>query len=755
MSAADDRMRRVAWRRRRYGHPRSRAAGGVEKTITFPATPLVSRGWIALQFDPRTDYRQWVWADISDYIRWESGVTVEYGRRENSDTVDAATAQLVLDNRDGRFSRQNPLSPYYGYLQRGTPIWLAVDPGDGFHDRYFGHIVDLPKRWDRSATDSTLPITCRGPLHRMVRQQPLRSAVRTTIAASAPVYYWPMEDGADATQFASALANSDPLTFTRTPTPGAVSALDGSGAFADFDGTAALIVDSFQPVSITATAGYLAIAFTWAATKVNAKHPGWSPIAIELGTGTVSQVEFRAYGRWNGSSFDTLAIDFGSVGTRVATSGTFDPFDGEGHDILAVAEQSGANVVYELFVDGTSYGTNSVAGTLGVPSILYGPRAIDISWGGLGNTDNTGSTFGIGHVAVHDTDGQLATDDLHGAATAWVGEQAHERAARRADEDGYSFYGQGAVSAELGVQPEGNNLDVQRDLEKAEIGTVYEREFGLAFKTLAEYYNQPVSLALDIAEGHITDDLEPSDNDTRFKNRWTAKRDGGSEATVDLGGGTLPADALIYAASDTFNLHADDQLADQAGWLVHRDGFDDDYWPAIDINFAKHPELIPDWVALPYGGRTTVDNMMSQAGLSQLNLIVEGWREHWNSKQWSASLNTSPASIYTVGVLDDDTLCKLDSGSSSLTSDITSSATSISVTTTDSADLWTTDSAEWTEGSNGPLDIVVGGEVMRVTNIAGASSPQTFTVTRAVNGIEKAHTAGTEVHVLNALVLAR
>lgn len=44
-----------------------------------------------------------------------------------------------------------------------------------------------------------------------------------------------------------------------------------------------------------------------------------------------------------------------------------------------------------------------------------------------------------------------------------------------------------------------------------------------------------------------------------------------------------------------------------------------------------------------------------------------------------------------------------------------------------------------------PFDLALGGEVVRVQTISGTTSPQTATVTRAVNGVEKAHTAGTAV----------
>ncbi|MFC8442660.1 hypothetical protein ACFUJT_31435 [Streptomyces griseoincarnatus] len=52
-----------------------------------------------------------------------------------------------------------------------------------------------------------------------------------------------------------------------------------------------------------------------------------------------------------------------------------------------------------------------------------------------------------------------------------------------------------------------------------------------------------------------------------------------------------------------------------------------------------------------------------------------------------------------------------------------------------------------------PIDVQVGGEVMTVTGISG-TSPQTFTVTRAVNGISKPHAAGASVRVHQPFVFA-
>lgn len=68
---------------------------------------------------------------------------------------------------------------------------------------------------------------------------------------------------------------------------------------------------------------------------------------------------------------------------------------------------------------------------------------------------------------------------------------------------------------------------------------------------------------------------------------------------------------------------------------------------------------------------------------------------------------------------------------------------------TNSGPLWTIDPSDL------PFDIKVAGEVMRVTSITGATSPQEFTVDRSINGVIKSHVAGTSVQLANPAIFAR
>ena len=114
--------------------------------------------------------------------------------------------------------------------------------------------------------------------------------------------------------------------------------------------------------------------------------------------------------------------------------------------------------------------------------------------------------------------------------------------------------------------------------------------------------------------------------------------------------------------------------------------------------------------------------------------------------EFKVRLNCVPESPYQVGLID-DAVKRLDSNYTTLAADITSGATSFTVAISAGA-LWTTVAGDL------PFDIRVGGEVMTVGAVAGASSPQTFSsVTRSVNGVVKAHLAGAPVHVAYPFVL--
>lgn len=67
------------------------------------------------------------WTDITDYVYMRDQIRITRGQQNESTRVDPSRMQLTLNNRDGRFTPRNPLSPYYGHLALGTPIRVRAD----------------------------------------------------------------------------------------------------------------------------------------------------------------------------------------------------------------------------------------------------------------------------------------------------------------------------------------------------------------------------------------------------------------------------------------------------------------------------------------------------------------------------------------------------------------------------------------------------------------------------------------------------
>lgn len=86
---------------------------------------------MSLANDIRTRlYLDGAWRDISDHVRADAGVSYRRGRGDSDNVTPPSECSLVLDNSatkgDGAYIEQNPLSPWYGHLQRFTPAEVKL-----------------------------------------------------------------------------------------------------------------------------------------------------------------------------------------------------------------------------------------------------------------------------------------------------------------------------------------------------------------------------------------------------------------------------------------------------------------------------------------------------------------------------------------------------------------------------------------------------------------------------------------------------
>lgn len=104
--------------------------------MAFPQTPLE----VLIEL-----FVSGTWTDITPDVYTRDGIRISRGRSDYGQRTDPGTCTLTLNNRLGRYSPRNPLSPYYGLIGRNTPLRVSVLAGSVF--------LDVPE--DRSARSNT------------------------------------------------------------------------------------------------------------------------------------------------------------------------------------------------------------------------------------------------------------------------------------------------------------------------------------------------------------------------------------------------------------------------------------------------------------------------------------------------------------------------------------------------------------------------------------------------------------------------
>lgn len=92
--------------------------------MTFPATRLDVK--VELAFGATGSPIGWTWTDVSDRLEPQS-IAIRRGRPDESGSLQPASVGLVLNNGDGHLMPQNPASPWFPNVKRGTPLRISVD----------------------------------------------------------------------------------------------------------------------------------------------------------------------------------------------------------------------------------------------------------------------------------------------------------------------------------------------------------------------------------------------------------------------------------------------------------------------------------------------------------------------------------------------------------------------------------------------------------------------------------------------------
>ncbi|MFF8839572.1 hypothetical protein [Streptomyces sp. NPDC015130] len=611
--------------------------------------------------------------------------------------------------------------------------------------RFHGEAASWAPRWDVSGKDVWVPVEAAGTLRRLGQgRKALDSALRRRLPSFNPLAYWPCEDSQGASQAYSPLTGGSPL---------AVTGFD----FAQDD-----TLGGSSPLPVIAPGGTMrgrvpaptSPSTVWALCMPY-RVDGAAPVAEQEMLSWTTSGTIRRWRITMGAT-GTHILGYDATGTLLLDSAilTDATYLSGWWRLQFKAEQVGGNIAYEIRwtkVNGITIPVSgSVAGTLGTVTQVdtsIGPGLPDLR---------------VGHITVWAAD--AANSAYDSADHGFFGETASNRVSRLAAEESRTVQlavvdgDPTAPSEALGAQRPAELLTLLQDAADADGGILYESraDSSLVYRDRTSLYNQTPRLTLDYTiDGEIGPPLEPVEDDQRTRNDITVTREGGSSARVTLDTGPMstqaPPDGVgVYDDSLTLNLASDSQPQQIAGWRLHLGTQDEARYPTVRLMLHAAPHLIPDALRLEIGDLIRITNPPDWLPPGPIDLIVQGWSEQLDLYTWDMVLNCTPASAWTVGVLDDPARGRPDTDGTTLGASVSTTATALSFVSSPGPNWLTTA----THPSEFPVDVLVGGEQIRVTGITGTGLTQAATVVRSINGISKSHTAGAPVRLAQPLTLA-
>lgn len=621
------------------------------------------------------------------------------------------------------------------------PIVFSYDNFTVSTPRFTGEIALLREGSDASVRDRYVNVEVAGVTRRLSQgAAPVMSAMRRGLLSVEPVAYWPAEDGGSATGLSSVIPGVSPMII--------------SGDLPDFATNVDFASSAPLPV-MNATTSYTGQIPDYFTGEMQVRFFLSIPSGGTTDDANILQL-YNASGtlpKWNltygtGGTFRLVALDTDEV-AQLDTGDVAFTLDGRPLRVSLEIIENGGDIDWALSVLDLDAQGGGTSGT--IVGETFGPPAT-ITFGGGGGLD--GVTIGQVSVQSEVTNIFELVDQL----IAYDGERALTRLIRLCAENGVTldYVGNAADTPRMGPQRVNTLLTLVRECAAADMGSLYEPKgtVGLTYRTLTSTYNQDAAVTFNLGNHQLAAPFQPVEDDQRTRNDVTAQRVNGGEARVVLESGRMsvqpaPDGVGRYDVTYEVNAYEDGQLPDVASWQVTLGTVDEPRYPDIhvDLDAPDATSLLQSVLNTDIDQRITITNADEIDVFDDVEQLVRGYSETLDNYRYKLDVTASPYSPYALGVLDSST-ARLDSDASTLAEDLDASETAVDVATTGAtAPLWTTSAGDM------PFDIIVGGERMTVTAVSGATSPQTFTVTRAVNGVTKTHATGTSVHVFTPLRL--
>lgn len=668
------------------------------------------------------------------------------------DEADIGTETVSLTR-----SATNPAGAYsVGWTQTPAAHWgiMGVAVRAVWY-RAWTEISSLPPKWDLTNTsDVWVPVEAAGLLRRLGQgTDPAETGLRAYMLAQTGLFrYWPL-DGARGTSYSLDIA---PVWGATTNYRFSGEGGNGNFAYGEDLGTSylgtgmAFFNSDAWPMRGNVATGYANWAFDFVFQQPGNGVMGSFTAVMYDYAGTSWSLNFSA-------GVAQVSFDDGVIGPIGFSPTGILPglLDTDPHHVRLKLLKSGADTLWTLYLDGVIIDTGTQTGyaVFGLSVFrLFMSRAAGQQY------------VNLAHLAVwSDAASEIwpSAAAVTSAARGYDGEAAGTRIVRITSLAAIptQIVGDPADTTIMGPQHSEAKLTQLRDAENTDLGILGEPRdrFGLMYRTRTSLYNQAARATLDYSLKQLAPPLEPVDDDQATKNDVTVtRRDGGSYRAISTSGrlSTLdpPNGVGRYKDEVTVNVQTDDQLPGIAGWLLNIGTLDEARFPSVVVDLRAaalrdDPVLTAAVLNVDIGDRLVITKASVVNIYDDVSVLVIGYSEELSPFTHKITFNCVPEAPYNVaayGTASGSGPDKYDTDGSALVAGVNSSALSLSVKSTGPAGVvWTNDAAEF------PFDIRCGGERMTVTNITGATSPQTFTVVRHVNGVVKAQVADEPVALWN------
>lgn len=757
-----------------------------------------------LDADPAT----WGWTDVTRFFLWDPGVEIDIGDPDEAlDVVSASFAGTIRNDQPngGDFTIGNALGRNWPNIRENTPTRARLDVGNGASDRFFGYASQWKPAWDADREFAVVRFKANGIMRRLrqgdsAAQSPMwrfnmlshRYPIGTNEGwpygdqqyHALPTHYWSLEESAGALRAANAVQPSYPLQ--------AVAATE----MPLFGGDADLIASKPGPQFING-----------AVMQVNFPlvTPGGRCESFDIDTNSAIRVQFLLH--LPDSTVSTLKDSLGNLVDGVIaeilrievfcaalfhvtyfidndpTSGLIgytNLLDSAGASLNVLGGEVGLQFERGMFVTidliQTTAGVEVRMGSIPLTAepatgqivtevtlynlfVVAGATLNGITGIKIGRTQNLEGAS-VTHLSISNGPDDTFPDRYPHAVLGRPGDRVDERLRRLSIEDNIAIDIIGDADIPMGPMGVGTFLDLVSEGRKVDGGALLDGlSAGLTYVCRTHAYSSPPTLTLDASQGDVITPLETEQDDQGRVNVFTADNPAGGQQTFTRTDGDLgTATVGVYDDSDLFSVAQDATLYDEAAWRVHQGTIGGLRYPTMQFELEKPgtSAKAQRWLDCRPLARLDILALEPGAVTPDGQFLLRAWNERWNSKLWIVVTTLTRYAGWAIGTIAADTgdtgdyVLHLDIDGATLAADVAAGGSSLTVATT-SGPIWVHPAiATYADDITG-LYLAIDGLRVKVTAIAGTSSPQTFTVDPAT--VLKALSAGASVSVWQQPVL--